>query len=95
MKLNFGKPTQRHIITSTDNMTPALSEDDIDDLIYLSRTGDIDELNTLKAAVCQREKIHVTELLELVKDENTGNGVLHMAAANGHHGKAYFKKLLA
>ncbi|EPE33356.1 Ankyrin repeat-containing protein [Glarea lozoyensis ATCC 20868] len=65
-------------------MTPNISEDEIDDLIYFARTGEVDELNSLNETICQRESISSLEFLDLVKDENSGNGVLHMAAANGH-----------
>lgn len=34
--------------------------------------------------LCKREKVTEVELLEAARDEESGNGVLHMAAANGH-----------
>ncbi|RDL38721.1 Ankyrin [Venustampulla echinocandica] len=67
-------------------MSPHLSEDDIDDLLYMARAGEEGEFRALKAELCQRENIAVLELLELARDEGSGNGVLHMAAANGHAG---------
>jgi hypothetical protein len=85
--LQIIKFCQSNINTATNTMPPNLSEDETDDLIYFARTGDSDELNTLKAAICQRENSSVLELLEVVKDEKSGNGVLHMAAANGHDRK--------
>ena len=63
-----------------------LTEDEIDDLQYFARMGDIEEFNTLKDELCKREKVNVVGLLDVAKDELSGNGVLHMAAANGHHG---------
>ncbi|KAH8592809.1 ankyrin repeat-containing domain protein [Bisporella sp. PMI_857] len=63
-----------------------LSEDEIDDLLYFARVGDLEEFNAVKDAVLLREKIDLVGLLELTKDENSGNGPLHMAAANGHEG---------
>ncbi|CAG8971151.1 hypothetical protein HYALB_00010126 [Hymenoscyphus albidus] len=66
--------------------TPNITEDEIDDLLYFARTGDPEELNSAKTAICQRENVSVQGLLEVAKDENTGNGVLHMAAANGYNG---------
>ena len=77
-------------LKQTDTMAPNLSEDEIDDLIYFARTGDTEDLNTSKAAICKRENVSVLELLEVVKDEKSGNGVMHMAAANGHHSKSHF-----
>lgn len=68
-------------------MTPNLSEDEIDDLLYFARTGEKEDFNTLKEELCKREKITAVELLEAARDEQSGNGVLHMAAANGYHGK--------
>lgn len=69
-------------------MAPALSEDEIDDLLYLARVGEKDEFVALQNELCGREKCTVTELLEAARDtETNGNGVLHMAAANGHDGK--------
>jgi uncharacterized protein len=67
-------------------MSPSLSEDEIDDLLYFARTGDKQEFNTLKEEFCEREKINTVELLEVARDEQSGNGVLHMAAANGYDG---------
>lgn len=65
-------------------MAPKLSEDEIDDLLYFARTGDNAEFDALKNELCKRESISDVELLEAARDEATGNGVLHMAAANGH-----------
>ncbi|KAH8803200.1 ankyrin repeat-containing domain protein [Xylogone sp. PMI_703] len=70
-------------------MAPNLSEDEIDDLLYYARTGDLEEFATLRDELCKRENIGpgaLAELLRVAKDENSGNGVLHMAAANGHEG---------
>ena len=68
-------------------MAPKLSEDEIDDLLYFARTGDREEFNTSTKEICEREKISVVGLLEAAKDEESGNGILHMAAANGHEGQ--------
>jgi uncharacterized protein len=76
-------------------MPATLSEDEIDDLLYIARTGEKDEFNTLKGELFQREKVTLAGLLEAAKDETSGNGVLHMAAANGHNGKLYVLCLLA
>ncbi|KAH6665806.1 ankyrin repeat-containing domain protein [Halenospora varia] len=65
-------------------MPSTLSEDEIDDLLYFARIGDIDEFNTLKDQLCQREGVAVLQLLQSARDEGSGNGILHMAAANGH-----------
>ncbi|POS86515.1 hypothetical protein EPUL_000556 [Erysiphe pulchra] len=62
----------------------SLSEYEIDDLLYFARTGDYDEFESLGEELCGREKIQTIELLQAVRDENSGNEALHMAAANGH-----------
>ena len=67
-------------------MAPNITEDEIDDLLYFARTGDEEEFNTVKNEICTRENVSVVELIQAAKDEQSGNGVLHMAAANGHHG---------
>ncbi len=67
-------------------MAPKLSEDEIDDLLYFARTGDEEEFNALSSELCKRESVSVVELLLAARDEASGNGVLHMAAANGHSG---------
>lgn len=67
-------------------MAPKLSEDEIDDLLYFARTGDEEEFNTLSSELCTRKSVSVVELLLAARDEANGNGVLHMAAANGHSG---------
>lgn len=66
-------------------MAPKLTEDEIDDLLYYARMGDQEEFETLKNELCKRENASVVELLQSARDEQSGNGLLHMAAANGHH----------
>ncbi|TQS36996.1 hypothetical protein Golomagni_02543 [Golovinomyces magnicellulatus] len=67
-----------------------LSEEEIDDLLYLARTGDFDEFQSFSKELCGREKLEVAALLQASRDEHSGNGVLHMAAANGHSGRNSF-----
>lgn len=67
-------------------MAPKLSEDEIDDLLYFARIGDKTEFNSLKDELCKRENLSDVQLLEAARDEESGNGLLHMAAANGHSG---------
>ena len=68
-------------------MAPNLSEDEIDDLLYLARVGEKDDFIALGNELRSRETCTIANLLEVAKDEASGNGVLHMAAANGHDGK--------
>ena len=65
---------------------PTLTTDQIDDLLYLSR---LDEITDLKAAVDLFAKSLSTtpgSILTAAVDKDSGNGLLHMAAANGHTG---------
>lgn len=78
-------------------MAPTLSEDEIDDLLYYARTGDLEEFATLRDELCKRENLGpeaFVELIRVAKDEHSGNGVLHMAAANGHDGKLYISTIV-
>lgn len=74
-------------------MAPILSEDEIDDLLYFARTGEKEEFNTLIEELYKREKTTPLELLAVAKDEHSGNGILHMAAANGHAGMCILGQL--
>ncbi|KAL9136884.1 MAG: hypothetical protein Q9175_001914 [Cornicularia normoerica] len=65
---------------------PTLTPDQIDDLLYLARLG---EITDLKADVDQYAKNLSTTpgiILTVAIDKDSGNGLLHMAAANGHTG---------
>ncbi|KAK1757143.1 ankyrin repeat-containing protein YAR1 [Echria macrotheca] len=64
-------------------MAPNLSEDEADDLIYLARTGDQEELTTSLTSLASRENVSPAEILISAKDEGKST-CLHMAAANGH-----------
>ncbi|KFY21015.1 hypothetical protein V491_03232, partial [Pseudogymnoascus sp. VKM F-3775] len=65
-------------------MAPTLSEDDTDDLIYFARAGEFGDFREALEALCKREGCAVDEILAVAVDGESGNGVLHMAAANGH-----------
>ncbi|CAD6499910.1 BgTH12-04015 [Blumeria graminis f. sp. triticale] len=62
----------------------ALTGDEIDELLYLARSGESKEFESLSSALCEREKLTTSELIAAAKDDHSGNGILHMAAANGH-----------
>lgn len=70
-------------------MAPQLSEDEIDDLIYLARTGENDELVQELTALAEREKVTAAEILVAAKDAGNKSTTLHMAAGNGHLGKTF------
>ena len=64
----------------------SLTVDDIDDLLYLARLGETTEL---KAAIDLSAKTLSTTphtILAAAVDKESSNGLLHMAAANGHVG---------
>ena len=69
--------------------TPAiLTEDQVDDLLYLARTGETTDLqatlDVLVIPLATTPSIIVNEAI----DSFSGNGLLHMASANGHAGRA-------
>lgn len=66
-------------------MAPNISEEEIDDLIYLARAGEKDELVDLVSALSKREDVSAAEILVAAKDEGKST-CLHMAAGNGHLG---------
>lgn len=72
-----------------------LSEDQIDDLLYCARAGDLDELReTVDALVPpdqssdkeQERRRTLAQLLESASNED-GNTPLHYCCANGHLGE--------
>lgn len=66
-------------------MAPTLSEDEIDDLIYFARVGEMDDLKETLVALAEREKVSEAEILIAAKDEGKSTA-LHMATGNGHLG---------
>ncbi|KAI1808238.1 ankyrin [Daldinia bambusicola] len=64
-------------------MAPKLSEDEIDDLIYLARTGDDAELTGMVQELADREGATRAEIIAAARDDGKAT-CLHMAAANGH-----------
>ncbi|KAL0943493.1 ankyrin repeat containing protein yar1 [Colletotrichum truncatum] len=64
-------------------MAPKLSEDEIDDLIYFSRAGELADLQESLKALSEREGVSVGEIITAAKDEGKST-CLHMAAGNGH-----------
>lgn len=67
-------------------MAPTLNEEEIDDLIYFARVNELGEIKEELEKLTTREKCDVADIVRVAKDEQSGNGVLHMAAANGHVG---------
>lgn len=63
-----------------------LSEDTIDDLLYCARAGLLPDLQEAVSELCTSNSWAPEAVLAAAVDSNTGNTVLHMAAANGHDG---------
>ena len=63
---------------------PNLSEDEIDDLVYLARVGEDAELTGMLEELAARNGgATPADVLEAARDDG-GATCLHMAAANGH-----------
>lgn len=66
-------------------MAPKLSEEEIDDLIYFARAGEVSDLHESLAALSSREAVSPAEILIAAKDESKST-CLHMATGNGNLG---------
>ena len=67
--------------------TPStLTTDQIDDLLYLARVGDTTDLKTAVDLFAKNLSTTPTTILAAAVGKDSGNGLLHMAAANGHTG---------
>lgn len=64
-------------------MAPNLTEDEIDDLIYFARAGELSDLQETLASLSTREGVAVSEILAAARDESKSTS-LHMAAGNGN-----------
>ena len=69
---------------------PTLSEDQIGDLLYLSRIGSTSDLITSIDLFSKTLSTDPPTILAATVDPVSGNGLLHMASANGHTGTASF-----
>lgn len=67
-------------------MAPKLSEDDIDDIIYFARAGEVADLNESLATLSSREGVSPAEIIIAAKDEGKST-CLHMATGNGNIGR--------
>ncbi|KUI54678.1 Ankyrin repeat-containing protein P16F5.05c [Cytospora mali] len=64
-------------------MAPNLSEEEIDDLIYFARAGEVADLNETLETLSSREGVTPAEILIAAKDEGKST-CLHMATGNGN-----------
>ncbi|KAI1419713.1 ankyrin repeat-containing domain protein [Xylaria sp. FL1777] len=65
-------------------MAPCLSEEEIDDLVYLSRTGEDADLTEMLQELTIRDTVTAADILTAAREEQSKATCLHMAAANGH-----------
>lgn len=71
-------------------MSPNLSENEIDDLIYLARAGeDADLTEMLQELVAREDSTTPMDILTAAREDQSKATCLHMAAANGHASKSY------
>lgn len=66
-------------------MAPKLSEDEIDDLIYFARAGEVNDLTSTLVSLSSREAVSPAEILSAARDEGKST-CLHMATGNGSLG---------
>ncbi|KAI4203595.1 MAG: hypothetical protein LQ350_001785 [Teloschistes chrysophthalmus] len=62
---------------------PAISADEMDDLLYLARTNDIHTLRSDVDALAKSQNTSTTTIITAIKDSDSGNTLLHYASANG------------
>ncbi|KAL8840805.1 MAG: hypothetical protein Q9176_003652 [Flavoplaca citrina] len=62
---------------------PTISADEIDDLLYLARTNDIHDLKAGIDAIARAQRTSSENVILATIDPENGNGLLHMASANG------------
>lgn len=65
---------------------PTLTTDQIDDLLYLARLGETADLQAGVDLFAKTLSTTPGTILTAAVDKDSGNGLLHMAAANGHTG---------
>jgi GT2 family glycosyltransferase len=69
-------------------MSVILDEDSIDDILYLARTNEAQELDEFLSTLSAQTKQSKAELIAAAVDPHSKNGPIHYAAANGHIGTA-------
>ena len=65
---------------------PQLTEDEIDEILYLSRVNEVSELSDYLTSLSTKYNCAEEILFEAAVDPESGNSALHYAAANGHLG---------
>lgn len=63
-----------------------LSEDQVDDLIYFARSGQVEEFQASLVTIAESSGSSPLNTIAVTFDQESGNSPLHMASANGHIG---------
>lgn len=63
-----------------------LSDDEVDDILYLTRTNESAELQQYLTQLSQQHNCSIAALLESTVDEDNANTPFHYCAANGYAG---------
>lgn len=63
-----------------------LSEDQVDDLIYFARNGQVEEFQASLITIAEFSGSSPLSTIAVAFDQESGNSPLHMASANGHIG---------
>lgn len=63
-----------------------LSEDQVDDLIYFARNGQVEEIQASLIKIADSFNSTPLNIIAIAFDPESGNSPLHMASANGHIG---------
>jgi uncharacterized protein len=63
-----------------------LTDDEIDDILYISRANELDELTPYLESLAIKYKASSDAIICAAVDPESGNTALHYASANGHLG---------
>lgn len=67
-------------------MPVTLEEDAVDDILYLARVNEAQELEEFLSNLSAQTKHSTSDLVTAAVDPYSKNSALHYAAANGHRG---------
>ena len=66
-----------------------IPEDTVDDILYFSRTADIEALQSTLNDISKELAVPPHDILAAAINSDSGNNALHMAVANGHSGELW------
>lgn len=70
-----------------------LSADEVDDVLYLARANEAEELKGLLSELAEKYKMSQGEILESCVDKESANTAIHLLSANGHNGTDVFSSV--